>query len=74
MFLEPDDLYRLTGIGRGAGGRTRDQLQIEQLRVMGVPFRVNARGRPVVTWAAVNGVQAASTPDRSWRSNILKFG
>lgn len=55
-FLTPDEIITLTGIKRGHDGKTREELQVEQLRIMGVPFRVNARGAPVVTWAGVDGV------------------
>jgi hypothetical protein len=55
LFLSPDELTVLTGIKKGKNGKTRHQLQVEQLRRMGVPFFVNACGQPVVTYAAVEG-------------------
>jgi hypothetical protein len=55
LFLASDELAVLTGIKKGKNGKTRHQLQVEQLRRMGVPFFVNACGQPVVTYAAVEG-------------------
>lgn len=57
LFLTADELVTLTG------RRTRPA-QIEALRRMGVAFRVNAIGAPVVTRAAVLG-QADVRPAKS---------
>lgn len=46
MFLTPEELIDYTG-------RKLKSKQIEALKRMGVPFRVNACGRPVVTTMAV---------------------
>ena len=48
MFLNLDELESLTG-------RKLKSKQIEALRRMGVPFRVNAVGRPVVASAVIEG-------------------
>jgi hypothetical protein len=64
MFLTPAEIAHLTGIKTGRNGKTREQLQIEQLRVMGVAFRINARGAPVVTWSAVDGVSKETQPQQ----------
>lgn len=48
MFLTPDEVAELTGC-RWASK------QIAQLRRMGKPFDVNARGKPIVAVAAVEG-------------------
>jgi len=48
VFLTPDDLAELTG-------RRMKSKQIEALRRMGLPFHVNAAGKPVVATAAVEG-------------------
>lgn len=50
MFLSLDELAELTG-------RKIKSKQIEALRRMGVPFRVNAVGRPVVAAAAIEGAR-----------------
>jgi hypothetical protein len=52
-FLSDDDLRRLTG------WKLKSR-QIGWLRAEGIPFRVNATGHPVVTWAAVEGRQEAA--------------
>lgn len=48
VFLDAADLVALTG-------RKLKTKQIEALRKMGVPFHVNAVGKPVVTTEAVAG-------------------
>jgi hypothetical protein len=74
IFLEPTDLAKLTGIKRGRDGKTRDELQAEELRHMGIPFRVNRAGRVIVAIAAVEGSKEKiqKTPPTTWQSNILK--
>lgn len=47
-FLTCDDLAALTG-------RKVKSKQIEALKKMGLPFWINAIGKPVVTVAAVEG-------------------
>lgn len=66
-FLSPDELRTLTG-------RARKALQVEQLRRMGLPFWVNAAGRPVVARAAVEGANIAGDNKNgdSWQPNVLK--
>ena len=51
MFLTDDELAELTG-------RKLRRLQIEALKLMMIPFRVNAIGRPIVTREAVLGQPA----------------
>lgn len=48
IFLNPEDVADLTG-------RKSKSRQVEQLRIMGIAFYVNAAGRPIVTRAAVEG-------------------
>lgn len=48
MFLSIEELVELTG-------RKVKAKQIEALRLMGLPFFVNALGRPVVARAAIEG-------------------
>lgn len=55
MFLTSDDLAQLTG-------RRIKSKQIEALRRMGLPFHVNACGKPVVPVAAIEGRKEAATP------------
>lgn len=52
LFLTADQLRQLTGCAQKAK-------QVEQLRRMGVPFWVNARGQAVVACSAVNGAPKA---------------
>lgn len=52
MFLTADELAELTG-------RKIKSKQIEALRRMGLPFHVNAAGKPVVSVAAIEGQKQA---------------
>lgn len=56
MFLDQDDLVILTG-------RKIKSKQIEALRRMGLPFHVNAVGKPVVARVAIEG-RAADAPSK----------
>ena len=62
MFLTKDDIERLTGIKRGHAK------QCAQLDKMHVPYRVNARGEPLVTEAYLLGIQESNKT--SWQSNL----
>lgn len=71
-FLEESDVAKLTGIKKGRGGKTRAQLQIEQLREMGIAFRVNARGLPIISWSAIDGQKVQQNPAKSgWAPAVL---
>lgn len=65
LFLTDDELAELTG-------RRVRRLQIAALKQMMIPFRINALGRPVVTRAAVLGLQAttAATQPR-WSPSLV---
>lgn len=52
VFLTSEDVTELTG-------RKVKSKQIEALRKMGLPFFVNACGKPVVTLAAIEGKKEA---------------
>lgn len=59
-FLDSEELSTLTG-------RRVRRLQIETLRRMGLPFWVNAAGRPVVPRSAIDGKRETRTPTkRAW--------
>lgn len=69
-FLSPDELRQLTG-------RKPKSLQIAWLRTEGIPFRVNATGHPVVTWAAVEGRQPGAEPPqqpKAWQPRVIAGG
>jgi hypothetical protein len=68
-FLKPDEIKQLTG-------RTKIALQIAQLAKMGIPFFVNAVGRPIVTRSAIegrSGTQPAPTK-KAWVPRVLQAG
>ena len=59
-FLDSEELSTLTG-------RKLKSYQIEALRRMGIPFFVNALGRPVVARSAIDGGnKAAPKLPKAW--------
>lgn len=55
IFLTAEEMAELTGYKRHGK-------QIEVLRQMGVPCRINARGRPIVTRSVIEGAAAGVNP------------
>lgn len=64
LFLDANDIAALTGCKLKAR-------QIEQLKKMGLPFWVNAAGRPVVPRSAIDG-QKMVEQDKSWTPRPLR--
>ncbi|MGK5031508.1 DUF4224 domain-containing protein [Janthinobacterium sp. DSP2-3-3] len=65
-FLGADDVVTLTG-------RKIKRLQVEALRNMGIPFFVNAIGRPVVARTVVEGKAAAAPQEKpAWQPPGLR--
>ena len=60
VFLTADDLVELTG-------RRIKSKQIEALRRMGLPFHVNAVGKPVVPAAAIEGRKPPPASAPMWQ-------
>jgi len=67
LFLTAEDLRALTGFAI----KTR---QIAQLRIMGIPFRINGCGRPVVTVTAVDGRMDQQPIKPAWQPAVLQGG
>lgn len=68
MFLTDEEIERLTG-------RKQKLRQVEALRLMGLAFRVNVVGRPIVARTEIEGRQGSAAepaPAREWRPNVLK--
>lgn len=63
MFLTEAEIKALTG-------RTLKRLQCEQLRKNGIPFFVNASGRPVVAKSTIEGGKV-ERPTKAWRSSAV---
>ena len=66
LFLTPDEMRQLTGFALKAK-------QIEQLRRMGVAFRINGCGRPVVTRVAVEGTGRQPEQRKAWEPSRELF-
>ncbi len=62
MFLSTKDIERLTGYKRKAQ-------QCQELARQGIPFRVNARGEPIVTESYINGI-SKKAEKQSWQPNL----
>jgi|GEM_PF-416519 len=78
LFLTPEETDELTGIltGKRVAGQsmTKLQLQVAWLRRVGIPFTENARGRPIIARAAIEGrlSQPAPLPERrGWTPHVL---
>ena len=66
MFLTDAEIATLTG-------RKLKRLQIEALRKMGVPFLVNACGKPVVTRSTIEGRnQSIQGVPKAWSPAVLQ--
>ncbi len=63
IFLDKADIKKLTG-------KTHKSCQVEILRNMGIPFRINAANEPIVTISAVEGRKVEQLP-QTWQSNVL---
>lgn len=79
IFLSESDVDELTGIVRGVtehrGTRlerklTKYELQVRHLRTTGVPFFVNARGRPIITRAAIEGRSEEQEAKKQWQPRL----
>jgi hypothetical protein len=66
MFLSSQDISELTG-------RKTKSKQIEALLRMGLPFWVNAIGRPVVTVTAIEG-RREPPPEKGWSPQRKRRG
>jgi hypothetical protein len=74
MFLTPDEVAELTGVRIGRNGKTREQLQIAQLKAMRIPHYVNAIDRPIVVRALLEGGSASPPKPLSpgWEPGLMK--
>lgn len=66
-FLDCDEVIELTG-------RIIKSKQIEALRKMGLPFFVNATGRPIVARCVIEGRMGAAmpAPKAKWVPDVLR--
>lgn len=72
MFLDDEEIATLTGIRRGQGGVSRDALQAEHLRKIGVPFYLNRRGRPLVVREVLTGARVVPAAKPKWTPRPLQ--
>lgn len=62
MFLTIEDMQRLTGCKRKAD-------QCRYLDAQFIPYRINARGAPIVTIAYINGLKESSQK-QPWQPSL----
>lgn len=55
IFMSEQQVDELTGILRGRCGKSKHDMQCEWIKRQGIPFYINARGRPVVPLSALEG-------------------
>lgn len=74
-FLTAEEVGELTGVLMGRRGKTREQLQVEWLRTSGIPFWTNARGRPIIARAAIEGRRKdEDAPRKKYQPKALAMG
>lgn len=76
LFLTETQVDELTGIKRGdtinGQKRTKFQLQVEFLRLRGIAFIENARGKPIITRVAIEGrAHKVQAPKRGWTPKVV---
>ncbi|MGQ5525410.1 DUF4224 domain-containing protein [Chitinimonas sp. PSY-7] len=72
LFLTQGEMAELCGIKGGRSGLSRNQRQINWLRTSGIPFVVNAAGRPIVAVAAVTGTGKVEQSKPAWSPRALQ--
>ncbi|WP_155747178.1 DUF4224 domain-containing protein [Burkholderia territorii] len=72
LFLTADEVGELTGIRNGRRGQSRDELQAAWLRTSGIPFWVNARGRPIIARASITGYSTSPPPKTKYQPAALR--
>jgi hypothetical protein len=72
IFLTLQEVSELTGIKVGRQGQSREQLQADWLRRSGIPFWTNARGRPIIARAAIEGrAGEQETIQKKWQPKVM---
>lgn len=75
IFLTLQEVAELTGIKTGRRGKNREQLQTDWLRGSGIPFWTNARGRPIIARAAIEGrTSEQEAIPKKWHPKVLSLG
>jgi hypothetical protein len=75
IFLTEDQVDELTRIRRGDTShgikRTKYQLQTMFLRTRGIAFIENARGKPIIARAVIEGRASPDAPRRGWTPKAI---
>lgn len=76
LFLLEEDVNTLTGIRQGkrcgSSTLTKYQRQAEHLKRQRIPFHVDARGRPIVARAAIEGGRmSVPEPPPKWQPRVI---
>lgn len=70
-FLTPEEVAELTGVKTGRARRTREELQADWLRTSGIPYFINARGRPIIVRAVLEGRKEEQPARPAWRPRVI---
>ncbi|VVE40578.1 hypothetical protein PMO31116_04099 [Pandoraea morbifera] len=74
-FLTEEEVAELSGIRSGRNGQSREARQALWLRTVGIPFWVNARGRPIVARVAIEGrYRGEEPPKKKWQPRLTAMG
>ncbi|VVE07538.1 DUF4224 domain-containing protein [Pandoraea sputorum] len=74
-FLTAEEVAELSGVRSGRRGKSREELQSDWLRSAGIPFWVNARGRPIVARVAIEGrTRGEEQPKNKWQPRMMAMG
>jgi len=75
LFLRDCHVDELTGIKRGVtiNGKkqSKHELQVAFLRMRGIAFIENARGRPVIVRSAIEGRRVTDAPKTAWQPKVI---
>lgn len=69
-LLTPHEIADLTDVRTGKDGKSREQLQINALRSMKIPFFVSATGRPKVAQTVIEGGRMEAPKQESWSPSL----
>lgn len=75
IFLKDSQVGELTGIKRGntinGKKQSKHQLQVAFLRMRGIAFIENARGRPVIVRSAIEGNRHTEASKKTWQPKVI---
>jgi hypothetical protein len=71
MFLTAEEVAKFTDIRKGKNGKTREQLQCEHLRSIGIPFFPSACGAPKIARCFFDNAAPPPAKKTAWVPRVL---